>query len=222
MSQETWASVDRYLTEKIVKPDAVLDAALRESAKAGLPPISVSPPQGKLLQVLAMMQGSKRILEIGTLGGYSTIWLARGLSRGGRVITLELERSHAEIARKNLARAKLDKLVDIRVGMAIETLPKLLAEGEGPFDLVFLDADKPSNADYFAWALKLSRKGTLIVVDNVIRDGMVVDARSKDPNITGVRKLNEAIAREKRVVATTIQTVGGKGYDGFTVALVVD
>jgi predicted O-methyltransferase YrrM len=222
MSQETWTAVDRYLTEKVVKSDTVLDAALRDSVKAGLPAINVSPPQGKLLQVFAMMQNSKRILEVGTLGGYSTIWLARGLSRGGRLTTLELEQKHADIAHKNLVRAKLDKVVDIRVGRAIDTLPKLLAEGAGPFDLAFLDADKPSNAEYFAWALKMSRKGTLIVIDNVIRSGDVVDPKSKDPNVTGVRKLNDVIAKEDRVIATTIQTVGTKGYDGFTVALVVD
>jgi predicted O-methyltransferase YrrM len=221
MSQERWAAVDRYITDLLVQPDPALEAALKDSVKAGLPPINVSPPQGKLLHILAKMQGARRILEVGTLGGYSTIWLASALSRGGKLITLEVDPRHAEIARKNIGRAGLTKAVEVRLGNALDTLPKLVSEGRGPFDLVFIDADKPSNPEYFAWALKLSRKGTLIVVDNVVRDGAVVDAKSRDASVRGVRRLNQVIAAEKRVVATTIQTVSAKGYDGFAVALVV-
>lgn len=221
MSQDTWAAVDRYVIEKLVPPDAALEAALKDSAKAGLPAINVSPPQGKLLYVLAKMQDAKRILEVGTLGGYSTIWLARGLNKGGRLTTLEMDPEHVKVATKNIARAGLSKVVEIRAGKAIETLPKLLEEKAGPFDLVFLDADKPSNPEYFAWALRLSRRGTVIVVDNVVRNGAVVDERTANAEVKGIRRLNDLLTKEKRVVATTIQTVGMKGYDGFTLALVV-
>jgi predicted O-methyltransferase YrrM len=221
MSQERWTEVDRYITETLLRSDPVLDAALRSSAKAGMPPINVSPPQGMLLMLLARAQGARRILEIGTLGGYSTIWLARALPAGGLLTTLELDPKHARVAAANVRRAGLSRVVEIRQGPALETLPKIEAERKGPFDLFFIDADKPSNADYFAWALKLSRPGSVIIVDNVIRDGAVVDGRSRDPDVRGVRRLNGMIAAEPRVIATEIQTVGSKGYDGFAIALVV-
>jgi predicted O-methyltransferase YrrM len=221
MSQERWTEVDRYITETLLRSDPGLDAALRSSAKAGMPPINVSPPQGMLLMLLARAQGARRILEIGTLGGYSTIWLARALPAGGVLTTLELDPKHARVAAANVRRAGLSRVVEIRQGPALETLPKLEAERKGPFDLFFIDADKPSNPDYFAWALKLSRPGSVIIVDNVIRDGAVVDGRSRDPDVRGVRRLNDMIAAEPRVIATEIQTVGSKGYDGFAIALVV-
>jgi len=221
MSQDTWNTVDQYLTDTLVKQDANLDAALRDSAAAGLPAISVSPPQGKFLNLLARVQGARNILEIGTLGGYSTLWLARALPPGGRLVTLEVEAKHAEVARANLARAGFANIVQVRLGRAIDSLPELEREAAGPFDLVFIDADKPSNPDYFAWALKLSRRGTVIVVDNVVRAGAVADAHSSDAAVLGVRRLNQMMANEPRVSATALQTVGSKGYDGFAVALVV-
>jgi predicted O-methyltransferase YrrM len=221
MSQERWTEVDRYITGKFLRSDPGLDGALRASAEAGLPPINVSPPQGMLLMLLARAMGAQRILEIGTLGGYSTIWLARALPAGGLLTTLELDPKHAKVAAANIRRAGLSRVVEIRQGPALETLPKLQVERKDPFDLFFIDADKPSNADYFAWAVKLSRPGSLIIVDNVIRDGAVVDARSRDPDVGGVQRLNDMIAAEPRVIATEIQTVGSKGYDGFAMALVV-
>ena len=187
MDQDQWTDVDRYLTHLLVRPDSVLEAALADSSARGLPAINVSPPQGKLLHLLACIQGARNILEVGTLGGYSTIWLARALPPGGRLITLEADSTHAEVARANLNRAGLLNLVEIRLGPALETLPKLAAEGGGPFDLTFIDADKPSTADYFAWALKLSRPGSLIVVDNVIRGGGVTDQGNTDAKVMGVR-----------------------------------
>ena len=220
MTQEQWTAVDRYLNELLVRPDAVLDAALQASAGAGLPPINVSPSQGKLLWMLARVQGARAILEIGTLGGYSTIWLARALPENGRLITLESEPMHADVARANIARAGLAKLVEVRVGRAQETLPQLAAQGSGPFDLIFIDADKVSYAEYFAWALKLSRRGSLIIADNVVRKGAVANPASEDANVQGVRRFNEVLAAESRVSATAIQTVGSKGYDGFAIALV--
>jgi predicted O-methyltransferase YrrM len=221
MSPEQWTDVDRYLTGLLVRPDSVLDAALADSAARGLPAINVSPPLGKLLHLLARIQGARTILEVGTLGGYSTIWLARALpAAGGRLVTLEADAIHAEVARANLDRAGLLNVVEIRLGPALETLPKLAADGAGPFDLVFIDADKPSTADYFAWALKLSRPGSLIVVDNVIRGGGVTDQGNTDAKVKGVRRCLEMMAAEPRVTATAIQTVGGKGYDGFAVAVV--
>jgi predicted O-methyltransferase YrrM len=221
MSPEQWTDVDRYLTKLLVRPDSVLDAALADSTARGLPAINVSPPQGKLLHLLARIQGARTILEVGTLGGYSTIWLARALpAAGGRLVTLEADSTHAEVARANLDRAGLLNLVEIRLGPALETLPKLAAEGAGPFDLVFIDADKPSTADYFAWSLKLSRPGSLIVVDNVIRGGGVTDQGNTDAKVKGVRRCLAMMAAEPRVTATAIQTVGSKGYDGFAVAVV--
>jgi len=220
MTQDVWTVVDHLLTEALVPTDPALDAALEASAAAGLPPINVSPNQGKLLQLLARLQGARRILEIGTLGGYSTIWLARALPKGGRLITLEADPKRAEVARANLGRAGLAEVVELRVGRALDTLPGLAAEGRGPFDLTFIDADKRSNPEYFAWALRLSRPGALIIVDNVVRGGAVLDAGSEDESVQGVRRLFGLLAAEGRVSATAIQTVGSKGYDGLVIALV--
>lgn len=221
MNQETWAAVDRYITGLLEPSDPILDAALAASAAASLPSINVSPSQGKLLQLLVRVQRARKILEIGTLGGYSTIWLARALPAGGRLITLEFDPKHAEVAGANLARAGLAGVVELRVGRALDTLPQLAAEGCGPFDLIFIDADKPSTADYFAWSLKLSRPGSLIVVDNVVRKGGVVDAATDDPGVRGMRRFLDVLASEKRVSATVVQTVGSKGYDGFALAWVM-
>lgn len=220
MTREHWAAVDRYITDVMVGSDAILDAALAASAAAGLPSINVTPPQGKLLALLARARGARTILEIGTLGGYGTIWLARALPAGGRLITLEVNPKHAEVARENLTRAGVGAVVEVRVGRALETLPALAAEGRGPFDMFFIDADKPSNPDYLGWALRLSRPGSLIVVDNVVRNGAVVDAASEDPLVQGVRRMNAMIAAEPRLSATTIQMVGSKGWDGMMVAVV--
>jgi predicted O-methyltransferase YrrM len=220
VTQELWSAVDRYINDLFVPRDAALNAAVQASDAAGLSPINVSPNQGKLLQLLASVQGARTILEIGTLGGYSTIWLARALPAGGRLITLESDPKHFEVARANIVRAGLADTVELRLGRALDTMPQLAAEGRGPFDLIFIDADKPSYPAYFAWALKLSRRGSLIIADNVIRNGAVIDAASGDPNIQGVRRFNELIAAEPRVSATAIQTVGGKGYDGFAIVLV--
>ncbi len=221
MAEDNWAEVDGFIADLFVNPDPALDAALAASEKAGLPAIEVSPSQGKLLMLLAKMTGARRILEIGTLGGYSTIWLARALPEGGKLFTLEADRKHADVARKNLANAGLGEKVEVRVGAALDTLPKLAKEGAGPFDFVFLDADKPNNPAYFEWALKLSRKGSVIVADNVVRWGKITDRKSTDPNVKGVQHFLEVMAREKRVSATAIQTVGVKGHDGFAIALVV-
>src|SRR5436190_10246079 len=211
--QDQWTAVDRYITDLLVPPDAALDAALQASAGSGLPAINVSPNQGKLLHLLARLQGARRILEVGTLGGYSAIWLARALPDEGRMITLELEPAYADIARANFRRAGLAPKIEVRVGAANDTLARLTTEHPDPFDFIFIDADKVSIADYFAWALKLSRTGTVIVVDNVIRKGAVIDATDDDPAVRGVRRFNEILARERRVSATTLQTVGSKGYD---------
>lgn len=221
MTQELWTAVDQYIADLFEPPDAALTAALQASSAAGLRPINVSPNQGHFLQLLARALGARNILEIGTLGGYSTIWLARALPEGGRLITLEAEPKHAEIARANIARAGLGNVVELRLGPAIESLPQIAAERRGPFDLIFIDADKPSYVDYFAWALKLSRRGTVIIGDNVIRKGAVADPANEDPMIQGVRRFNEAVAANARVTATAMQTVGSKGYDGFTIALVL-
>jgi predicted O-methyltransferase YrrM len=220
MSQERWNEVDRYLVDLFVPADPVIDAALDAGAAAGLPPHDVSPNQGKLLHLLARIRGARNILEIGTLAGYSTIWLARALPPGGRLVTLEANPKHAEVARANLARAGLSGTVELRLGLALETLPRLVDEGRGPFDLIFVDADKPNNPQYLAWALKLSRRETLIIGDNTVRDGAVVDRASADPSVQGIRRFHEVLAAEPRVSATALQTVGSKGYDGFTLALV--
>ncbi|MGH3881561.1 MAG: O-methyltransferase [Actinophytocola sp.] len=216
MTQEQWDAVDGYYSGLLVGPDAALDAALEASDAAGLPQIAVSANQGKLLHLIARVRGAGRILEIGTLGGYSTIWLARALPADGRLITLEYEAKHAEVARANIARAGLADRVDVLVGAALDTLPTL----EGPFDLVFIDADKPNNPDYFRAALGLCRPGSVIVVDNVVRGGRVADPSSTDPSVVGSRALAELMAAEPTVDATMLQTVGAKGYDGFALALV--
>jgi predicted O-methyltransferase YrrM len=220
MTQELWTAVDRYLADLFVPPDPALDAALASSTAAGMPPINVTPNLGKLLMLLARLQGSRNILEIGTLGGYSTIWLARALPAGGRLITLEVDPNNAEVARANLARAGVTDVVELRLGSALETLPLIAAEGRGPFDLIFIDADKQSYPEYLTWALKLSRRGSVIIADNVVRKGAVLDAAGNDAVIQGVRRFNEMLAAEPRVSATAIQTVGSKGYDGIAIALV--
>lgn len=221
MSQEQWTAVDDYITARLIPPDPVLEAALAATAAAGIPMINVAPNQGKLLYVLAVAHGARTILEIGTLAGYSTIWLARALPADGRLITLEYEPKHAEVARANIARAGLAAQVEVRVGAALDTLPQLAAEDAGPFDLVFIDADKVNSVAYFNWALKLTRPGSLIIIDNVVRDGKVIDAASRDVSVQGVRALYEALAAEPRVAATAVQTVGSKGYDGLAVAVVL-
>jgi predicted O-methyltransferase YrrM len=218
--QETWTAVDAYAAGLFMPPDPVLDAAQADSTAAGLPPISVSPAQGKFLMLLARSHGSRRILEIGTLGGYSTIWLARALPEGGRLVTLEYEPRHAAVAKANLARAGLASAVEVRMGRALDTLPGLLSEGLGPFDLIFIDADKEGYPEYLGWALKLSRPGTLIVADNVVRKGAVADASITDPHTIGIRRFHELVAAEPRLSATVLQTVGSKGHDGFLLALV--
>lgn len=220
MSETAWTAVDRYIGEALGLGDAVLDEAARASAAAGLPSIAVSPAQGMLLNILARSVAAERILEIGTLGGYSTIWLARALPAGGRVLTLELDPRHADVAEANFERAGLADRIEVMRGAALDSLAELVAENAGPFDLSFIDADKANIPGYFEAALTLSRPGSLIVVDNVIREGAVIDATSNDPNVRGVRRLNEILGSEKRVSATTIQTVGVKGYDGFTIAIV--
>lgn len=220
MSQDQWTAVDGYINELFAPPDPALEAALRDSAEAGLPAIQVTPSQGKLLAILAQSIGARTILEIGTLGAYSTIWLGRALPPAGRLVTLEVNPKHAGVARKNLERAGLDKLVELRLGPALELLPLLTAEGRGPFDLVFIDADKLNAAEYFAWSLKLAHAGSLIITDNVVRQGSLVDAHSQDENVQGMRRFSKALAAEKRVSASVIQTVGSKGYDGFAIALV--
>jgi predicted O-methyltransferase YrrM len=221
MTQEVWTAVDQYITETLVPSDAILEAALRASAEAGLPSIQVSPPQGKLLHLLTRSLKARTILEIGTLGGYSTIWMARALPEGGRLLTLEADAKHADVASANIARAGLSKVVEQRLGAALETLPQLAAERPEPFDLIFIDANKSTMAEYFDWALKLSKPGSMIIADNVIRDGKVIDVESKDADVQGVRRFNERVATERRVSATEIQTVGSKGYDGFAVVLVL-
>jgi predicted O-methyltransferase YrrM len=219
MNETIWADVDRYITDALVPQDEVLTQALRASEAAGLPSIAVSASQGKLLHILARAMGVRSALEIGTLGGYSTIWIARALLAGGRMITLEADAKHAEVARANIARAGFAEIVDVRLGKALDTLPKIQAENKGPFDLVFIDADKVNIPQYYEWALKLTRPGSLIVVDNVVRDGGLIDPNG-DESVQGVRKLHEILAKDPRVSATTIQTVGSKGWDGVTFALV--
>ncbi|MCX4396647.1 O-methyltransferase [Streptomyces sp. NBC_01767] len=220
MTLARWTEVDDYFNGLLVGPDAALEAAVEASEAAGLPAIQVAANQGKLLNLLARLQGARTVLEIGTLGGYSTIWLARALPEGGKVVTLEADPAYAEVARANIERAGLADVVEIRVGRALDTLPELAAEGYGPFDVVFIDADKPSNPDYLAWSLKLTRPGSLIVADNVVRDGEVVDGASEDPKVQGVRRFTELVAAEPTLTATALQTVGSKGYDGLMMALV--
>ncbi|RAL21860.1 O-methyltransferase [Thermoflavimicrobium daqui] len=217
-----WAHVDQYITDLLVPSDPVLEETLEANKAAGLPAIDVAPNQGKLLHLLAQIKGARRILEIGTLGGYSTIWFARALPPDGHLISLELDPFHAEIAQSNIARANLLEKVEIRVGNALDSLAQLAKEKTEPFDIIFIDADKPNNPYYFEWALKLSRCGSLIIADNVVRKGSVIDESSTDPSVQGVRRFMEMLADEPRVSATAIQTVGSKGYDGFAIALVID
>jgi predicted O-methyltransferase YrrM len=217
MSEKLWSDVDAYLEDALIGDDPVLDATRKASRAAGLPDIAVSPTQGKLLHLIARMIGAKRILEVGTLGGYSAIWLARALPADGELITLEYDPKHADVARSNIKNAGLADRVTVLTGSAIDTLPTL----GGLFDFSFIDADKKSNPDYFQWALKLSRQGSVIVVDNVVREGRVIETDSNDANIEGIRRLNTIIAAEPRVSATAIQTVGVKGYDGLAIALVI-
>jgi predicted O-methyltransferase YrrM len=220
VNQDVWSAVDRFISAMQITPDAALEATLAANEAAGLPGIDVTPNQGKLLELLARVQGASSILELGTLGGYSTIWLARALPPGGRLVTLESVQHHAEVARENITRAGFADVVELRVGPALETLPQLVAEGAGPFDLIFLDANKDSYPEYFTWALELSRPGTLIVADNVVRDGRVADLDNDNPYVVGARRFLELVGVDPRVTATTIQTVGSKGYDGFTLAVV--
>ncbi|MFF6774638.1 O-methyltransferase [Streptomyces sp. NPDC012637] len=220
--QAQWTTVDHYFTELLAPADEALTAALADSTAAGLPEIAVAANQGKLLHLLVAAQGARNVLEIGTLGGYSTIWLARALPADGRLVTLEYDPKHADVARGNLARAGLDKTVEVRVGPALDTLPLLEQEGVGPFDFVFIDADKVNNPHYVSWALKLSRPGALIVVDNVVRGGKIASEHPDDPAVTGTREMFDLVAAEPRLDATAFQTVGTKGYDGLLIARVVD
>jgi predicted O-methyltransferase YrrM len=223
---ELWSAVDRYINELLVPEEPALAQAVADSAEAGLPSIAVTPNLGKLLELLARLQGARRILELGTLGGYSTIWLARALPADGRLVTLEVDPRYAEVARANIARAGYAQAVEIRVGSALQTLPELVAEDAGPFDLIFIDADKQNYPDYFRWSLELSRPGTMIIGDNVVRDGAILEPGAPDPRtantdlIRGVRRFYELLAAEPRVSATALQTVGAKGHDGFVLALV--
>jgi predicted O-methyltransferase YrrM len=226
MSQDLWTAVDGYINERLLPADPALDAALAAAEAAGLPPIAITPNQGKLLELLARIHKAQSILELGTLGGYSTIWLARALPEGGHLVTLERNPEYAELAQTNISNAGLADAVDVRVGPALETLPELHEQGAGPFDLIFIDADKQNYPGYLEWSLKLSRVGTLIIGDNVVRSGAIVDPAADDPSFgdggvaAGVRRFYEILAAEPRVTATAIQTVGAKGHDGFAVALV--
>ncbi|MGW8632331.1 O-methyltransferase [Streptomyces sp. NPDC055793] len=218
---QLWEDVDAYFSSHLTPDDPALEAALRESEAAGLPPVNVTATQGKLLQLLAQIQGARTILEIGTLGGYSTIWMARALPADGRLVTLEYSARHAEVATRNLARAGLEALVDVRVGPALESLPKLADENPAPFDLVFIDADKGNNPHYLEWALKLTSTGSLVVIDNVVREGRVADPDDTADDVRGTRAAVELIGAHPRLSGTAIQTVGGKGYDGFALARVL-
>jgi predicted O-methyltransferase YrrM len=220
MTRDQWARVDGYISGLLIPPNEALTAALAANAAGGLPAIDVAPNQGKLLELLVRIHGSRSILELGTLGGYSTIWLAGALPPGGRLVTLEFDPHHAEVARGNIARAGFADIVEIRVGAALETLPQLAVEGQGPFDFIFIDADKDNYPGYFPWALELSRPGSVILADNVVRAGGLADPESTNEYVKGVQRFHELVAAEPRVTATTIQTVGSKGYDGFTLALV--
>ena len=226
MNHDLWSAVDGYIAEHLLTPDPVLDAVLAASDAAGLPPIAITPNQGKLLELLARIHGANSILELGTLGGYSTIWLARALAQGGRLITLERDPHYAEVAHANISSAGFAETVQVRVGPALQTLPELHIEGAGPFDMIFIDADKQNYPGYLEWSLKLARVGTLIVGDNVVRAGAILDPAADDPNFedggiaAGVRRFYEMLATEPRVSATAIQTVGAKGHDGFALALV--
>ncbi|TIV15233.1 MAG: O-methyltransferase [Mesorhizobium sp.] len=220
MSSKTWTAVDDYIVSSLFEADPVLDAVLKANRDQGLPAIDVSPAQGKLLSLLVRIRGAKTVLEVGTLGGYSTIWMTRGLPADGKVVTLELDPHHARVARANFERAGVSDKIDLRVGPALQSLAALVDENAGPFDLIFIDADKPNNPNYLDWAMKLSRSGTVIVCDNVIRDGAVVKKNSGDVNVEGARAAFSFIGGDKRLDGTAIQTVGAKGYDGFAIAIV--
>ncbi|RWD60744.1 MAG: O-methyltransferase [Mesorhizobium sp.] len=220
MSARTWTAVDDYIVSSLFDADPALDAVLTANREQGLPAIDVSAAQGKLLSLLVRIGSAKKVLEIGTLGGYSTVWMARALPADGKVVTLELDPHHAKVARSNFERAGVSDKVDLRIGPALQSLAALANENAGPFDLIFIDADKPNNPNYLDWAMKLARSGTVIVCDNVIRDGAVVDERSGDVNVEGARAAFSFIGGEKRLDGTAIQTVGAKGYDGFAIAIV--
>jgi len=219
-AQKIWIDVDRYFVDTLRLSDPVLDATMAAKAAAELPAIDVAPNQGKLLHLFAKLVSARKILEMGTLGGYSTIWLARALPPGGRVVSLEFNPKHANVAKSNIQRAGLSDRVEIRVGAALDSLPIIQEERLGPFDFIFIDADKPNNPGYLEWAIKLSRPGTLIIVDNVVRDGAVADAASTDPTIEGTRRMFDLMASDSRLSSTALQTVGSKGYDGFAMAIV--
>lgn len=220
MNPTQWTEVDRYLSDLFAPGDPALTAALEASEAAGLPSIAVAPNQGKFLQLLALAVQARQILEIGTLGGYSGIWLARALPADGKLITLEADPLHAQVARANFERAGVADRVDLRIGPALETLPQLVAEDKGPFDFIFIDADKPNYPDYLQWAVRLARRGTLIVADNVVREGRIVESSSDDDRIRGMRRFNECLAAHPQLTATALQTVGSKGYDGFAIGVV--
>ncbi|HSY68049.1 MAG TPA: O-methyltransferase [Edaphobacter sp.] len=220
MTQELWTEVDRYIVENSIPRDSLLEEALKANVAAGLPTIDVAPNQGKLLHLLARIQGAKRVLEIGTLGGYSTIWLARALPSDGRLVTLEAEAKHANVAKANIERAGLSSLVELRLGPALDSLALLHQEGVPPFDFIFIDADKQNIPRYLEWSLRLSRPGTVIITDNVVREGAIINPEDPDPRVQGVRRFFEMVAADPRLDATTLQTVGSKGYDGFTLAVV--
>jgi len=220
MNQEQWTAVDAYLGKALLGPDPALEATRLANSRAGLPAIDVSPFQGKLLYLLAMMLSARRILEIGTLGGYSTIWMAKALPADGLLVTLEADPKHAHVAQQNIDRAGFGQLIRILIGEALDSLPTVMSEYKGPFDLIFIDADKANAPEYFRWALELSRPGTVILVDNVVRKGEIAKAESTDQSVKGMRRLTEMLAAESRVTATATQTVGIKGYDGFVIARV--
>jgi len=219
---EKWIAIDDYIAEQFIEDDPAQDATLAASRAAGLPEIQVAPLQGKLLMMLAASLGARTVLEIGTLGGYSTIWLARGLADGGHVVTLDVNPDYAEVARRNFANAGVADCIQLRVGEALDSLAQLHAEGAGPFDLVFIDADKPNTPNYFDWAVKLARKGTLIVVDNVVREGAILASQSDNKHVKGLRGFFERVAADPRVTATAIQTVGNKGHDGLAFIRVIE
>jgi predicted O-methyltransferase YrrM len=220
MTKDVWEAVDKYFDEMLIPRDSALDDALAAASAENLPAIQVSSVQGKLLHLLARIMGARNILEIGTLGGYSTIWMARALPEGGRIITLEADPKHAEVAQKNFARAGVENKVELRLDKALDTLPKVAADGRDPFDMFFIDANKSNMPEYFEWSLKLARKGSVIIADNVVREGAVLDAGSKDADIQGIRRFLEMVGKEKRVSGTALQTVSTKSYDGFALVLV--
>jgi predicted O-methyltransferase YrrM len=220
MTKDIWEAVETYLDKTLISPDSALDAALADATAANLPAIQVASVQGKLLHLLALILGARNILEIGTLGGYSTIWMARALPDGGRIVTLEADPKHADVAQKNFTRAGVAAKVELRLGKALDTLPKVAADGRGPFDMFFIDANKSNMPEYFEWSLKLARKGSLIIADNVVREGAVLDAKSNDADIQGIRRFLEMVGKEKRVSGTALQTVSTKNYDGFALVLV--